>query len=151
MAVTLLTGCNCGGATCTPTGGGDAGPGLRTQGEPCSDGHACASGLECHGTTLGNSFLQQECVAACGDAGTCPSGTACYQGDCFTTCAVAADCPGRFAATCRPVDAGVSLCTSVSCNSRALSCPSGSTCIAPSYCCPPGAPCAAPPDGICLR
>lgn len=153
LAAALLGGCNWGDATCTPTGGGDAGPQLRTQGEPCSDGHACAAGLECHPTTLGTSFQQAECVAPCGDAGTCPSGTACYQGDCFTTCTLDTDCPGRFSATCRAVDAGVAqgLCTSVSCNARSSFCPSGATCIAPPYCCPPGAPCAAPRDGMCLR
>ena len=153
LTLTLLAGCNCGGSTCTPIGGGDAGAELRTQGEPCTDGHACAPGLACRVTSLGNSFQQEECVAPCADAGTCPSGTACYQGSCFTSCTLDTDCPGRFVATCRAIDAGVAqgLCTSVSCNTRSSFCPGGATCIAAPYCCPQGAPCAAPPDGMCLR
>lgn len=152
LAVALFQGCNCGGPTCTPTGGGDAGPQLRAQGEPCTDGHACAAGLDCRFTTLGSSFRQQECLASCSDAGTCSSGTACFEGACLTTCTVDTDCPGRFVSTCRPVDAGAvrGLCGSASC-SRSESCPGSAVCIAPSYCCPPGAPCAAPPDGFCLR
>jgi hypothetical protein len=152
-SVALLSSCNCGGAAnCDPTRGGDAGPQLRTQGEPCTDGWACASGLTCQYNFVGSGFSQQECVASCSDAGVCPTGTACIDNACRTTCTTDPDCTGRFSATCRPVDAGVvrGVCASASCSSRST-CPGSATCITQPYCCPPGAPCAAPQDGFCLR
>jgi len=154
---TLLSGCNCGGLNCTPSTG-DAGPQLRAQGEPCTDGAACAAGLRCLSAAGSAPLVQQECLASCGDAGVCPSGTACVDGDgrvptaCHPTCVTDADCPGRFATTCRAVDAGTvrGICAVFACSSS-TSCPGTGGCVKQEYCCPPGAPCTAPRDGFCLR
>jgi hypothetical protein len=156
VAVVWLSGCQCGAPPCESVGG-DAGPALREQGEPCTDGFACELGLTCiFHSSPNQDFAQQVCLAPCGDAGTCPMGSACLNPegratDCHTTCAVDADCGGRFTMTCRAVDAGPvrGVCGARACRdtSECL----GGTCITPAYCCPPGAPCAAPPPGFCIR
>ena len=157
VVVLLSSSCNCGGSICSPHVG-DAGPQLRSQGEPCTDGVACATGLSCLSSSAGQPFVQEECVASCGDAGACPSGTACLDGEgrataCHATCATDSDCTGRFETVCRPLDAGSvrGVCAPRSCSRSQSTCPGGGTCVIDEYCCPPGAPCAAPRDGFCLR
>jgi hypothetical protein len=153
VVVALLS--SCAGSNCTPSMA-DAGPQPRTQGEPCTDGFACASGLSCRSFGLSRPFVQEECLPSCGDAGACPSGTACLEGEgrstCHVTCAADVDCTGRFGSSCFAVDAGVvhGICVVRACTSNS-ECTGGGACVKQEYCCPPGAPCAAPRDGFCLR
>lgn len=145
---TLLLGCADGSAVCT--GGFDAGSALRTFGEPCGDRTvACAADLHCAGLSVG--VAQDQCVANCGDGGACGANTACVNGSCVPTCTTATDCPGRFAALCKPTDAGVGLCVAAPCGHTTDTCPAGRCVETATYCCPPGAPCVAPPPGVCLK
>ena len=153
MAVALFQGCNCGGPTCTRTGGGDAGTQLRARGEPCTDGIACAPGLSCQNTSLTSpNNVQMECLSPADGAGACAPGLVNFGGACHTACMLDSDCTGRLAMQCFLLRAGPvrGYCGSLSC-SQSQACPSAATCVAPVTCCPPGAPCAMPPDGFCLR